>query len=100
MGADGWVEGETPSDVEFFAVVCIKKHLVCVFVSIELPWDTPSYECAEYRQWSQQNYFLSPWTKISNEPLCKGEREREREREMSCVHGCDRVAWEGIHFVP
>jgi serine/threonine-protein kinase Chk1 len=35
----------------------------------ELPWDLPCYECSEYREWSAKNYFLSPWTKISNEPL-------------------------------
>ena len=40
-------------------------------VSVELPWDVPTSECAEYREWHSHNYFFSPWTKISNEPLGK-----------------------------
>lgn len=35
----------------------------------ELPWDAPTSQCAEYVEWCAQNYFFSPWTKISNEPL-------------------------------
>jgi serine/threonine-protein kinase Chk1 len=35
----------------------------------ELPWDTPTSGCAEYCEWCVQNFFFSPWTKISNEPL-------------------------------
>ena len=40
-----------------------------VMFLVELPWDLPSQDCPEYREWSSQNYFFSPWTKISNEPL-------------------------------
>lgn len=40
------------------------------FLLIELPWDGPTSECPEYREWcDQKNYFFSPWSKISNEPL-------------------------------
>ncbi|XP_064398553.1 serine/threonine-protein kinase Chk1-like [Halichondria panicea] len=35
----------------------------------ELPWDVPSSECPEYKEWKEENYFFSPWNKISNEPL-------------------------------
>ena len=35
----------------------------------ELPWDAPTSQCPEYCEWCAQNYFFSPWTKISNEPL-------------------------------
>ena len=35
----------------------------------ELPWDKPSKENAEFQQWSHQNFLISPWSKISNEPL-------------------------------
>ena len=51
-------------------------------LQLELPWDTPTSDCAEYREWCYQNYFFSPWTKISNEPLGKWEEGREgREGE-------------------
>jgi serine/threonine-protein kinase Chk1 len=35
----------------------------------ELPWDAPTSQCPEYCEWCMQNYFFSPWNKISNEPL-------------------------------
>jgi len=35
----------------------------------ELPWDKPSRDNAEFQQWSCQNFLISPWNKISNEPL-------------------------------
>ena len=35
----------------------------------ELPWDAPTSQCPEYCEWCIQNYFFSPWNKISNEPL-------------------------------
>lgn len=35
----------------------------------ELPWDKPSKDNAEFQQWSRQNFLISPWNKISNEPL-------------------------------
>ncbi|XP_065898182.1 serine/threonine-protein kinase Chk1-like [Dysidea avara] len=38
-------------------------------LSGELPWDKPSKDNQEYQQWSVHNFFISPWNKISNEPL-------------------------------
>ena len=35
----------------------------------ELPWDKPSKDNTEFQQWSHQNFLISPWSKISNEPL-------------------------------
>lgn len=35
----------------------------------ELPWDKPSKDNVEFQQWSHQNFLISPWNKISNEPL-------------------------------
>ena len=35
----------------------------------ELPWDKPSRDNAEFQQWGRQNFLISPWSKISNEPL-------------------------------
>ena len=44
-----------------------------LLLPLELPWDAPTSECAEFREWCAQNYFFPPWTKISNEPLGKYE---------------------------
>ena len=38
-------------------------------LSGELPWDKPSKDNTEFQQWSRQNFLISPWNKISNEPL-------------------------------
>ena len=60
--------------------LCLLLHplpLTASPLQLELPWDTPTSDCAEYREWCYQNYFFSPWTKISNEPLGKWEEGRE-----------------------
>ena len=54
-------------------VIVLHVHVVVCyqFNIIELPWDSPTSECPEYCEWCKQNYFFSPWSKISNEPLGK-----------------------------
>ena len=55
--------------VRLFLLLFPTFPLISLVPFIELPWDAPTNECAEYREWSNQNYFFSPWSKISNEPL-------------------------------
>ncbi|XP_038065828.1 serine/threonine-protein kinase Chk1-like isoform X2 [Patiria miniata] len=35
----------------------------------ELPWDEPTYECKEFRDWLDKKMHLSPWKKIDPLPL-------------------------------
>ena len=40
----------------------------------ELPWDKPTAECDEYRDWRdnrKEAVFRSPWSKMSNSALCE-----------------------------
>ena len=71
-GTPPYIAPEVFARMEYFAEPADIWSCGIVLVALlagELPWDTPSYECPEYCQWSQQNYFLAPWTKIGNEPL-------------------------------
>ena len=47
----------------------IMYKCVSLLFALELPWDAPTSTCQEYREWCAKNYFFSPWSKISNEPL-------------------------------
>ena len=49
--------------------MCANHSCVSSLSCIELPWDAPTFECTEFLEWTKQNYFFTPWSKISNEPL-------------------------------
>eukprot|EP00731_Ephydatia_muelleri_P007103 Em0003g1351a len=71
-GTPTYVAPEVFEGVEYFVEPADVWSCGIVLVALlagELPWDTPTSDCAEYREWCYQNYFFSPWTKISNEPL-------------------------------
>eukprot|EP00731_Ephydatia_muelleri_P007105 Em0003g1353a len=71
-GTPPYVAPEVFAGLEYFAEPADVWSCGIVLVALlagELPWDTPTSDCAEYREWCYQNYFFSPWTKISNEPL-------------------------------
>lgn len=49
---------------------CVSSSLRSFLVlSPELPWDAPSPKCKPFAEWCSHNFLLSPWNKISNEPL-------------------------------
>lgn len=71
-GTPPYVAPEVFAGLEYFAEPADVWSCGIVLVALlagELPWDSPTSDCSEYREWCYQNYFFSPWTKISNEPL-------------------------------
>ena len=43
--------------------------VLTALLSGELPWDAPTPKCKSFTEWCGHNYFVSPWSKIGNEPL-------------------------------
>ncbi|XP_019853937.1 PREDICTED: serine/threonine-protein kinase Chk1-like [Amphimedon queenslandica] len=71
-GTPPYIAPEVYSGAEYYAEPADLWSCGIVLVALlsgELPWDSPSYECPEYREWCSQNCFFTPWSKISNEPL-------------------------------